>query len=181
MNVRSYKLFFFSFSVDIGDKSHRLPITNTSVAWNALRQLAQQDSIVSQPPPAKTGRLRKIANMVRLIRRSSIAAGLLKVSSDDNSYNDTFIVSVRRLFFELFLASLLLRLVRPSVRPSVSQSVSQSVGQSVGRSVSQSVSPIRQANSQSESVDSQSVSQSNQAGRQTDSQSVSQSVSQSFS
>ena len=98
------------------------------MAWDALRELAQQDSIVSQPPPTQTNRLKKIADMIRFVRRTSAEAGLLmKVPGDDISYNDTFIVSVRRLFFELFLInrSFLLRLVRPSVRQSVIQPVSQ--------------------------------------------------------
>ena len=97
------------------------------MAWDALRELAQQDSIVSQPPPTQTNRLKKIADMIRFVRRTSAEAGLLKVPGDDISYNDTFIVSVRRLFFELFLInrSFLLRLVLPSVRQSVIQPVSQ--------------------------------------------------------
>ena len=77
---------------------------------------------MSQPPPKKTGRLRKIGNMVRFVKRSSIAAGL-KVPGDDICYNDTFIVSVIKLFIELYL-------INGSVNRSVSQSVSRSVGQS---------------------------------------------------
>ena len=97
------------------------------MAWDALRELAQQDSIVSQPPPTQTNRLIKIADMIRFVKRTSAEAGLLKVPGGDFSYNDTFIVSVRRLFFELFLInrSFLLRLVLPSVRQSVIQPVSQ--------------------------------------------------------
>ena len=135
--MRSYELNIFFFSVDIGDKCNKLSITNTSVAWDALRELAQQDSIVPQPPPTQTNRLKKIADMIRFVRRTSAEAGLLKVPGDDISYNDTFIVSVRRLFFELFLvnSSFLLRLVPPSVRPSVSHSVIQPVSQSVSQSV----------------------------------------------
>jgi len=94
---RPYKhenLSCFSFSVDIGDKSHRLSITNTSVAWDALRISVQQDGISSQPAQAETGLLRKIAFMARFVRRSSVAAGRLKEPDYDNSYSDTFIVSV---------------------------------------------------------------------------------------
>ena len=116
-NMRNYELIIFFFSVDIGDKCHKLSITNTSVAWNALREMALQDSIASQPPQAQTNRFRKVANMIRFVRRTSAEVYLLKVPDDHISYNDTFIVSVRRLFFELFLincnCSFLLRLVRP--------------------------------------------------------------------
>ena len=61
---------------------------------------------MSQPPPAQTNRLRKIADMIRFVRRTSAEAGLLKVPGDDISYNDTLIVRARRLFFELFLINL---------------------------------------------------------------------------
>ena len=88
-------IIFFPFSVNIGNKRHSLYITNTSEAWNALRESALKDSIVSKPPPKKTRWFGKITNMVRFVRRSTIAAGL-KVPGDDNPYNDTFIVSVRK-------------------------------------------------------------------------------------
>ena len=84
----------FSFSVDIGDNSHKLSITNTSVAWDALRISVQQDGILSQRAHAETGLLRKIAFMARFVRRSLLAAGWLKEPDYDNSYSDTFIVSV---------------------------------------------------------------------------------------
>jgi len=130
------------------------------VAWNALRESALKDSIVSKPPPAETGRLRKIANMVRFVRRSSIATGRLKVPSDDISYNDTFIVSVRKLFFELFLInrSFLFRLVHPSVNQLVCLSVYQSVSQSASQSVSQLISQSEGSQSVSQSVSQLAVS-----------------------
>lgn len=71
------ELIFFC-SVDIGDKCQKLSIINTSVAWNALREMALQNSNVSQPPPPQTNRLRKIANMIKFVRRTSAEAGLLK-------------------------------------------------------------------------------------------------------
>ena len=94
--MRSYELIsIFPSSENIGDKCHRLSITNTSVAWNALRESAQRDSILSQSVQGETGRLRKIADMVRFVRRSSIAAHRLKVPRNEISYNDTFMVSMR--------------------------------------------------------------------------------------
>ena len=87
--------FYFFSSVNFGD---RVAIHDTSVAWNALRKSADRDKIVSQPIQRETGRLRKIADMVRFVRRSSATAHLRKVRtpSDEISYDDAFLVSMRR-------------------------------------------------------------------------------------
>ncbi|KAL9950833.1 hypothetical protein ACROYT_G043397 [Oculina patagonica] len=74
--------------VNVGD---RVAINDTSVAWNALRESANRDRAVLQSISKETGRLRKIADMIRFVRRSSVAAHQGKVSSEEISYNDEFI------------------------------------------------------------------------------------------
>ena len=88
--------YYFSCSVHVGDNKHgHVSINDTSVAWTALRESANRDrrDFLADEHRRDSGRLKKLGDVLRFLRRASKEAETLKATEEFLPYDEQYRVS----------------------------------------------------------------------------------------